>query len=222
MRKSIKIGIILIVSISIFLSMCISTQDNDFENVRKKFQSGDHELYSNLSKIPKDYYLKPGFYATYDMYKGVKEQKGTYGYGALPSKLGYNVTKFKEGQYLDIYTFVLSSYDVGNYQGIGLNLSPPNEELFETYTNPSDILLHPIILGDPEKQSDWIYRIHMRIIAKKDIPEGEYVFRLKTREPSIEKQEKFSNITQNRNGTYLNIGPIRPADFFDFILSAYD
>lgn len=214
MKKSLMIGII-IISISIFL---LSYGDN-FEKTKKEFQSGDPELYYNLSKIPKDYYLNPEFYKSYDRYKSVKEQTGTYGYGALPSKLGYNVTGLKSGQYIDTYTFVLSSYDVGNYQGLELNLSPPNGELFETYTNPSNILLHTVILGDPKKQSDWVYRIQMIITAKKDIPKGEYTFRLIPGMPSIEKQEEFQNITKNLNGTYVNIGPIRPSEFFDFILN---
>lgn len=214
--------IIVIISISIFLSACISLQDNDFENTRKKFQSGDIELFYNLSDIPKEYYLKPSFYTSYNRYIGVKEQKGTYGYGAQPSKVGYNVTKFKENQHLDIYTFVYSSYDVGTYQGIGLDLISPNDELFDTYTDPSDILLYPIILGDPKKQSNWAYRIQMRVISKKDIPAGEYTFRLITREPSAERQEEFYNTVQDMNGRYVNVGPIRPADFFDFVLYAYD
>lgn len=221
MRKYI-IGIITVVIISIFFLSYMPTYENDFEKTKREFQSGDLKLYTNIANISKEHYLRPEFYTSYDNYKNVKEQKGTYGYGAQPSEVSYNVTKFKKGQYLDVYTFVISSYDVGNYQGIRLILKSPDDELFETRTDPTDILLHPVILGSPENQSEWAYKIKARVIAKKDIPEGKYTFRLMPGLPSSEKQEEFQNIVRNMNGTYVNIGPIRPTEFFDFILYEYN
>lgn len=217
----IVVSIILLIIPSITSSYTTKDNHNDnFEKIRKKFQSGDHELYYNLSAIPKEYYLKPEFYTTFDDYKKVKEQKGTYGYGAQPSTIAYNVTIFKEGQYVNVYTFVRTSYDVGNFQGIGFDLFDlsSSDGLFETYVNPSDILLQPILLGNPEKQSEWVFIIKMTIVAKKDIPKGEYKFSLIPRMPSPEKQSEFQKITQDFKGRYVNIGPIRPADFFDFLL----
>lgn len=209
---------VIIISISIFLSY-MSTNDSDFEKIKGEFQSGDLESYRNASNIPREYYLKPEFYPSYNVYKDIEEQKGTYGYGAYPDSVFYTVNKFDANRYIDIYTFVHSSYDVGNYQGMELNLISPNDTLFETGINPTDILLHPIILGDPEKQSSWSYRIQMIITSKIDIPKGEYIFSLTAGSPSLEKQKEFQNITQSMNGKYINIGPIRPTDFFDFVLN---
>ncbi|VVB84856.1 Uncharacterised protein [uncultured archaeon] len=220
MRKGMMVGIIVIISISIFLFAYIITHSNDnFEKQKEDFQSGNYKTYANIADIPEEYYTRPDFYPSYDTYKNKtdKSQPGAYGYGAYPSEVSYNVTGFKAGQYLDVYTFVHSSYDVGNYQGIRLSLKSPANELFETYTEPSDILLSPLSLKSPETTPNWTYRIKMRIIAKKDVPEGRYVFKLSAGQPSAEKQTEYYNMVSN----YTSGGLIQPGKFFDFVLYAY-
>lgn len=219
MRKSLAIGIIVIISISIFLLSYIITHTNDnFENLKNEFQSGNYETYTKIADIPEEYYRRPDFYPSYDEYKNKKNknQSGSYGYGAYPSEVSYNVTGFKVGKYLDVYTFVHSSYDVGNYQGMKLSLRSPDNELFETYTEPSEVLLSPLSLESPENSPNWTYRIKMRIISKKDIPEGRYVFKLSAGQPSPEKQIEYSKMHSN----YVSVGMIQPGKFFDFVLYA--
>ncbi len=219
MRKDIMVGIIVIISTSIFLLSYMLTHSNDdFEKIKKDFQSGNYETYTKIADIPEKYYTRPDFYPSYDAYKDRKDisQSGAYGYGAYPSEVSYNVTGFKAGQYLDIYTFVHSSYDVGNYQGIRLSLESSANELFETYTEPSDILLSPLSLKSPETTPNWTYRIKMRITTKKDIPEGQYVFKLNAGSPSPEKQTVYSKMVKN----YTSEGFIQPGKFFDFVLYA--
>ncbi len=213
------VGIIAIISISIFLFSYILTHSNDdLEKLKKEFQSGNYETYTKIADIPEKYYTKPDFYPSYDAYKNRKgiSQSGSYGYGAYPSEVSYNVTGFKAGQYLDAYTFVHSSFDVGNYQGIRLSLKSPDDGLFETITEPSDILLSPLSLKSPETTPNWTYRIKMRITAKKDVPEGRYVFKLNAGPPSPEKQTEYSKMVNN----YTSGGFIQPGKFFDFVLYA--
>ena len=222
------IGVIIITSIYIFVYLLTGSYGinkdnkteklNDFEALKKDFQSGNHATYTNISSIPEEYYRKPEFYPTYEAYLKNKDKKqtGTYGYGAYPGEISYNVTGFKAGQHIDVYTFVLSSYDVGNYQGLNLSLKSSDDQLFETYTDPSDILLSPIPSESPET-ANWTYRIKMRIIAKKDIQEGRYVFRLNAGQPSPEKQAEYSKMVKN----YVTVGMVQPGKFFDFVLYAY-
>jgi len=222
MKTRSMIGIIVIISISIFLLYYYggfsNNNSNDLENLKTGLQSGNYNVYTTIADIPEESYKKPDFYPSYESFKDKKDrsQTGTYGYGAYPAEVSYNVTGLKAGQYIDVYTFVHSSYDVGNYQGMRLSLSSPGGGLFEAETEPSDILLSPLSIDSPQT-SNWTYRIKMTIIAKKDIPEGKYVFKLKADPPSIETQMEYMNMTSN----YTNVGMIQPGKFFDFVLNAY-
>lgn len=227
-KKYVTIGAIIIASIYIFLYLSYNDfgikKDNyidkpgNFEALKRDLQSGNSVAYTNIANISPEYYRRPEFYPMYETYLKNKDKKqtGTYGYGAYPGEVSYNVTGFKAGQYMDVYTFVLSSYDVGNYQGLNLSLKSPEDQLFETYTDPSDILLSPISSESPET-TNWTYRVKMRVIAKKDVPEGRYVFKLNAGQPSPEKQTEYSKMVKN----YTNVGMVQPGKFFDFVLYAY-
>ncbi len=201
--------------------MLLNTGDKglgDFDKVKREFQSGSYLTYKNITDIPEEYYRRPDFYPSYGKFKNkVNNQPGAYGYGAYPSEVSYNVSGLKAGQYLDVYTFVHSSYDAGNNQGLRLSLESFDTDLFETYTEPSDILLSHLSLDSPKTTPNWTYRIKMRITAKKNIPEGRYMFKLKAYPPSLEKEKEYQNITEK----YTSIGFIQPGKFFDFVLYAY-
>lgn len=209
------IGIIFIISISIFLILFVLFDIND--NYFKKPE--DLQSYTDFADIPQKIYIKPEFYPSYEIYKQSKDKNnaGSYGYGAYPGEISYNVTGFKAGQYLDVYTFVHSAYNVNNYQGLNLSLTSPDNKLFDTYTNPSDILLSPVSLESPETTPNWTFKIKMRIITKKDVPEGRYVFKLNAGQPAPEKELEYSNMVSN----YTSGGMIQPGKFFDFVLYAY-
>ena len=227
MKKYQVIGIILI---SIFFFLVLNTTDDSLKTNTSGLSPSELKLtsnginynnitYTNISEIPEEYYKRPEFYPTYKTYIDKTDNKQTafYGYGAYPGEISYNVKAFKASNYVDVYTFVHSSYGVGNYQGLRLYLKSPDEKLFETITEPSDILLSPFLLGSQEIPNNWTYRIKMRITARNDIPEGRYVFKLSAGQPSPEKLEEYMKITTN----YTSAGIIQPGKFFDFVLYAY-
>lgn len=216
------IGIIFIISIIIFLIIGVYKEkeiasQNGFENTKKEFESGN---YTKIFDIPEIYYRNPKFYPFYDDYVGLnKTGKAIYGYGAYPGKASGNIETLNNSDYINIYTLILTSYDVISFQGIGLSLTTPNKELFDTYVEPSDILLLPISDNSTGNLS-WVYKIKMTIIAKKDIPKGEYIFKLKARDPSLDNDSRFYNISKeyNMSDKYMTTGMIEPSKFFDFIL----
>lgn len=221
MKRSEMIGIIAIISIFIFLILYYggikNNNDNDFKNLKNEIESGNYKAYSTIPDIPKEIYIKPEFYPSYDIFinKKDKSQSGTYGYGAYPAEVAYNATKLNAGQYFDAYTFVHSSFDVGNFQGINLSLISPDNRLFDTSLEPSEILLSPVSVGSPETSPNWTYMIKMRITTKEDIPDGRYVFRLKAGSSSPEKENEYYNLTDK----YVGAGMIQPSKFFDIVLN---
>lgn len=217
-------GIILIISVIFFVQTYNKKKEIELENskefdnksleeVKKEFESN----YSVLQKIPRKFYMVPEFYPNFNRDNIVK---GVLGYGAYPGEVSYNATKFETGQYLDIYTLVLSSYGVRSYQGLGLELQSPNDELFRMTVEPSEILLYPLNLTDP-MSTNWVYKIKMRITAKKDIQDGRYVFKLRAKTPSVEKSNEFSSKI-NSTDIYMNGAMVQTENFFDFILYEYN
>lgn len=187
--------------------------NKSLEDVKKEYESN----YSILQKIPRKFYMMPEFYPNFDRNNIIK---GILGYGAHPGEVSYNATDFKTGQYLDIYTLVLSSYGVYTYQGLGLVLQSSDDDLFKTTVEPSEILLYPLNLTDP-MSTNWVYKIKMRITAKKDIPDGRYAFKLRAKTPSAEKSNEFASKI-NSTDIYQNGAMIQTENFFDFILYAYN
>ena len=227
MKKYLVIGIIMI-SIAFFLILngidgSMKTNTSGISSSELNFVSKginyNNITYTNISDIPEEYYKRPEFYPSYKTYidQTDKKQTASYGYGAYPGEISYNVKALKASQYVDVYTFVHSSYSVGNYQGLKLSLKSPDEELFETITEPSDILLSPLFLESQNISNNWTYRIKMKIVARKDIPDGRYVFKLSAGQPSSEKQREYMNMATN----YTSVGMIQPGKFFDFVIYAY-
>lgn len=166
----------------------------DFDEIKKEFRSGTFIDMANLSA---EYYARPEFYVDYDTYKqGTRKRSGRIGYGTAIIESSYNVYNFSAVQYMDVYTIIRTAPGIDSYQKFGLRLQSPDDKLFETYTDPSNITLSPTY---PEITPNWVYKIKMRIISKKDIPKGRYVFKLETIGASIQ-----------------------PEKFFDFILYAYE
>jgi hypothetical protein len=219
MKKGlVAIGVIIIViSIAaIFLSsgrnVIKNSKDTNFEKAKVEFQSGN---YSVIVDIPKDYYTNPEFYPNYNYVERNGTRKAIYGYGAYPSDVTYDTDNVSANQSIDIYALIFASTGVYSYQGIGLSVISPNGELFETHIDPTDILLSPKYLDNSSNvTSDWAYKLKMTVIAKKDIPKGEYIFRLKAGNPSPEKDMEYNKI----NGTYISGSPIQPSKLFDFML----
>ncbi len=224
MKKSflaigIIIGIIILVSIAIFLSSGRSPTPSknseavdNFNKAKIEFQSGNYSVIVNLSK---DYYTRPEFYPDYNSDERNGSRKAIYGYGVYPSEVTYNFDRVSLNQDIDIYALIFASTGVYSYQGIGLNISSPNDELFETRIEPTDILLSPKYSDNfSNTTADWAYKLKMTVIAKKDIPKGEYIFRLIPGSPSLEKEIIYSKV----NGTYISGSPIQPSKLFDFIL----
>jgi hypothetical protein len=219
MKKGfVAIGVIIIViSIAaIFLSYRGPVKNlesiDSFEKAKIAFQSGN---YSVIVDIPKDYYNNPAFYPNYNSDERNDTRKAIYGYGAYPSDVTYGTDNVSANQSIDIYVLIFASTGVYSYQGIGLSISSPNDELFEAHIDPIDILLSPKYLGNSSNiTSDWAYKLKMTVIAKKDIPKGEYIFRLKAGNPSPEKDAEYNKV----NGTYISGSPIQPSKLFDFML----
>lgn len=215
MKKGyIAIGIIIIISIAaIFLSSGRGLEKIDsFENAKKEFQSGN---YSVIIDLPKDYYIRPEFYPDYDSGERTGMRKAIYGYGIYPSEVTYNFDNIDVNQNMDIYALIFTSVGVYSYQGIGLNISSPDDSLFETHIEPTDILLSPKYLDNSSNvTTDWAYKLKMTVIAKKNVPKGEYVFKLEAGNPSPEKDVEYNKVS----GTYISGSPIQPSKLFDFVL----
>lgn len=166
----------------------------DFEKIKNAFQSG---TFTDMANLSREYYAKPEFYKDYEAYKqGTQKVSGRIGYGTAIIESSYNVYNFSAGQYMDVYTFIRAAPGIDSYQKFGLSFQSPDDKLFDTYIDPSNITLSPTY---PEITSNWTYKIKMRIVSKKDIPKGRYVFKLETVGTSIQ-----------------------PEKFFDFILYAYE
>ena len=149
MKKTLLvIGIILIVFIAIFLSSGRNSENTDsFEKAKKEFQSGN---YSVIVNIPKEYYIRPEFYTNYNSNERSNSRMAIYGYGVYPSEVTYSAENISFNQSIDVYAFILTSVGVYSYQGLGLNISSPSDELFVTHVEPSDILLSPKYVGNSE------------------------------------------------------------------------
>lgn len=206
-------GIIITISIIIFLLLQSKSENvDDFEMAKREFQSGN---YSIIINVPKEYYIRPEFYPKYDPNERYSERKAIYGYGAYPSRVTYGADNISAGQNIDVYVMIFSSTGVYTYQGIGLKIDYQNKELFDTHVEPCDIMLSPKYLNNLSNvTSNWSYKIKITIIAKKDIPRGEYIFRLRAGSPSIEKEAEYRNV----NGKYINGSPIQPDKLFDITL----
>lgn len=222
-KKVFVIGTILLVSITLFLLLNttikkdVETRDS-FNITKKEFMSGN---YTKIFDIPEEYYRRSEFYPSYDIYKKSNQtMNAVYGYGAYPGDVSGNIEKFDMGNHINFYTLVYSSFGVYSFQGFGLTLKSHNDELFDTYVEPSDILFIPFSYNITDKNLSWVYKIKMTITAKKNIPKGEYIFKLKVVQPSPENDSKFYNITKNYNvsNKYMTAGMIEPSRFFDFIL----
>ncbi len=219
-KGSTAIGIIIgiiIISIAFFLSSGKSQEknlDDNLEKAKKEFQSGN---YSIIVDIPKDYYIRPEFYPNYNSDERYGARKAIYGYGAYPADVTYIADNISvnASQGIEIYTLLFVSTGVYAYQGLGFIISSPNDELFETHIVPTNILLSPKYLGNSSNVSDdWVYKLKITVIAKKDIPIGEYIFKLQAGNPSPEKEAEYKKV----NGTYISGSPIQPSKLFEFIL----
>jgi hypothetical protein len=214
MKKSfIAIGIIIVVFAAFFFySIRNSEKVDNFEKVKKDFQSGN---YSVIVNIPKDYYIRPEFYTNYNPNERSEKRNAIYGYGVYPSEVIYSTDNISSNQIINVYALIFASAGVYSYQGIGLNVSSQNDLLFESRIEPSDILLSPKYVGNTsEVSSDWAYKLNITITTKKEIPKGVYVFKLVTANPSSQKDREYSKV----NGTYVSGSPIQPSNLFDFVL----
>lgn len=199
-----SIGIAIAILILFVLLSASNKELDDFNKTKQEFQSGN---YSKIFDISKEYYTRADFYPL-----SFGEQKATYGYGAYPGEVRADITGFTTGNKFDSYTFIHSSPSVYSYQGIKLVMLSPNDDLFDINVEPSDILLSPAPLDN------WTYKIKVTIGSKKDVPNGEYIFKLKVGDPSPEKEMTYRNIS----GKYVSISPIQQDKFFDIILKVND
>lgn len=201
-----SIGLIALAIILIFFvwSFTSNKELDDFNKTKQDFQSGN---YSKISNISKEYYTRTDFYPL-----SFGKQNAIYGYGAYPGQVKVNATGFTVGNKFDVYTFIHSSPSVYSYQGMKLSIQSPDKDLFNVDVVPSDILLSPAPLDN------WTYKIRMTISSKKDIPKGEYIFKLKAEDPSSEKDMMYRNISSK----YVGNSIIRPDKFFDIILNVID
>ena len=100
MKKAIYlIGVILIISIVIFYYYNnLSTRDS-LEKVKLDFEKD----YSSIKSINEKYYRSIEFYPWYDRYiRENRTRNGTYGYGAYPGEVAYDVYGFDTGQYVEV------------------------------------------------------------------------------------------------------------------------
>lgn len=196
MKKSVLvIGVVLLLAaaLSITLFLSSSKKDDDFQNVKSRFQSGEYNLIVNLSK---EYYMKPEFYPSYTGQNG--SGKGKYGYGAYPGDVSYNTAGFQKGQQVEVYTFIHTSFDVNSYQTI-IPAMAYNSELFEVSVEPSNLVLSPVFEAGKLTQN-WTYKTKVTITAKQDIPEGKYLFKMSAPGGFIQPGKFFDFTLYNERG----------------------
>ncbi len=261
MKISIKKGIliflaILMVGVGTFFVIIPKLSDSnkisdqnippDFIQIKRDIQKG---IFYELNNLSKDYYLRPDFYPSYknNSINHDYSRWGVQGYGAYPGEISYNINNFKKDQFINVYTFVKAGENIETFQGLKFDIdSDKSDQLFDTNITPNTVMFTPTFPVRTEyivdsRVYDWVYKMNITIIAKKDIPSGIYKFRLMASPPDENSQKLYyedvrkinqtwyecpkndvncnSDIVDLRKKIYVNGGQFQADKFFDITIN---
>ena len=219
----------------------------DFIQVKRDIQKG---IFYDLDNLSKDYYMRPDFYPSYknnpiDLHD--YSRWGIQGYGAYPGEISYNIDNFKKDQFINVYTFIKAGENIETFQGLKLAIDSDNSsQLFDVNINPNTVMFSPTFPVRREyivdsRAYEWVYKMNITISAKKDIPSGNYKFRLKALAPDQDFQKLYyedvrkinqtwyecpkndikcdNNIVDLRKKVYVNGGQFQADKFFTVIIN---
>jgi len=179
---------------------------NRFETIPEKpddFDAYTREIWggglTDLCEISEEYWMQPEFYGS--TWENAKQQFytqpdyamwGVYGQGNMPREISYTLTDFKEGDEFELCTFFHNGFGIWTYQGFKLISS--KSEYFDVEITPNELTMSPTF---PVFENGWTQKITIKIIAKKDIPEGNYNLILNPVSPSFDySKEETKRVLQ--------------------------
>jgi len=151
----------------------VPEKPSDFAAFKRDIYAG--QLFE-VCDINENYWRQPDFYASWENGKKAfydnpdYSRWGVHGHGASPSEIGYEVEAMKEGDSFEICNFFHNGWGVWTYQGF--ELVPIENEYFKVEVTPKNVLLEPTF---PVFEQNWVYKIKLKVIAKKDVVEGDYI-----------------------------------------------
>ncbi len=184
----------------------------DFYNVRTLVRTGRITDFANLEE---KYWMQPEFFPHFEdigvpiLQNPPKDRWGAYGIATYP---GDSAGSIAQGESLDFYFFIKSSYLVETYQGINLEpVFPPEaaiEEGFEfpdgtkkVNQNPTlakkyltvDVSPNPFILEPnfPTYHFNGTRKVKVTITVAKDTPPGKYVIGLDTGKVPYDDEQRW-------------------------------
>jgi len=198
-----KIKTTLIVSVigigiaMIFYALLIPnvTAINRFESIPEKPDDFDAYVrdiwkgsYVELCDMDEGYWKQPEFYgsswenAKNSFYDNPDYSKwGVYGQGNMPREIGYTFENFKKGDEFELCSFFHNGFGVWTYQGF--KLVPIENEYFDIEITPNELTVTPTF---PVFEDGWTRKIKIKIIAKEDMPIGNYIVGFNTVEPNAD------------------------------------
>jgi len=141
---------------------------------------------TNLNKIPDNIYKQPELYPTWET-NGQKwftdhdySRWGVHGYGFFPGEISYDISNMAAGDEVNTHSFLHTSWGIETWQGLKL-IPVYDHDYFDVSITPSETLLEPTF---PKFYNNWSQKINMHIIAKEQVPQGDYSFSIKFGTPS--------------------------------------
>jgi len=147
---------------------------------------------SNICNIEEEYWKNPEFYPGWEKAKNSYylhhsySSWGAYGYGTYPADAGVNIKNLKEGEEIEFCTFFKAAFNIETYQGI--KLESIENEYFKVEITPNEFLLEPTF---PVFKEGWIKKLRIKITAKQDVPEGNYIVGFNVVFPDKETNEEM-------------------------------
>lgn len=169
---------------------------DDFVIFKRDVEAG---TLTDLCVIPKEYWIQPEFYPTWKMSKSLHYENhdygrwGVHGYGVYPGEIGMRVRNLKQGEKINICSFIKTAGGIETYQGA--KLAVEDNEYFDIKIKSDEIegfddhmLLTPTF---PKFDENWVHKFELEITAKQNIPVGNYKISLNVEVPSDEFNNKM-------------------------------
>lgn len=175
---------------------------NDLPDYPSNFVIIRRDVYSNqiieLNRISESIYKQPEFYPTWNT-NGLMwfthhdySRWGVHGYGFFPGELNYNIHNMSKDDIINVYSFLHTSWGIETWQGIKLIpdiLMKADTRYFDVTLTPNEVLLEPTF---PKFYNNWSQIVNMQIVAKEQVPEGQYKFIIRFESPSNDNNNKWT------------------------------